>query len=116
MTLLEYIEKQWTIEGKPIEEIFRPGEWNEVVRLMYILLKRAILDGANRFTIAETRFYWSKDEQILHERPCEDLREYADNSLEAAFNLILERDEVIRRHLKLLIETDKELTFQIPNK
>ncbi len=107
MTLLEYLERHWFAE-----ELFLEGDFTEITRHFYILLRRAILEQATEFTLSTNKFTWGKDNKLIGERLLSE-PEVDNNAYKDALGKILERDKVIEKHLHLNSETPEEMTFSI---
>ncbi len=110
MTLLEYLERHWLAE-----ELFMEGEFTEITRHIYILLRRAILEQANELTITPTNFLWSKNGKLIGKRLLPKL-EGDKNAYKSALEKILERDKVVKQHMHRTDDSFMKTTFSIDNK
>jgi len=91
--------------------VFEPSELNEVILMVYNIIRRSVRDKCDFLTLTPTHF-------VLHKEGCSVNRFPVDRpkptmSFREALKRILDRDEVVRRYLHLVAETPEEISYQI---
>lgn len=98
------------LEGNNISG-FKPNELNEVLLLVYNILKWAVRDQADTLILGPVGFSWSKQGDIVGDFPVKGISPkptYAE-----AFRQVLERDQIVRINLTEVLSSPQELIFKI---
>ena len=98
------------LERRPMPIPFKPGELNEILLLAYNLLDWAIRDGCNTLRITTHDATWIREGLPVGQLPQSSKQT---ETFRAAMRRILERDEIVRRHVQRVSETPDEVTYRI---
>lgn len=85
-------------------QYIRPQQYNEVVRSLYVVIHRALHDGASTIRIGNDRVSWGSSRRDVGEIPFESLsdgRIHRDN-----MRVILERDQIAQKHITVSQDDD----------
>lgn len=94
--------------------LFAPNEGSHIVPHTYNVIKRAAHDQADKLILTPTEFVWFKRDVKLGQFPVA-YPESPQYSFRRALSEILRRDAVVKRHLRLVSETQDEIVceFQV---
>lgn len=92
-------------------EVFEPREMNEIIGMIYNIIQRAIRNESDTLTLTPTHFVWSRAGRIIGEFPIALVTPTV--SFRDTLKMILDRDEVIRKHLHLIMDESGELSYRI---
>jgi hypothetical protein len=98
------------LEGNT-SQLFPPQELNHVLLMVYGVLRRAVRDGADQFTLTPTRLQWSRQGTPLGEFRTEPPKPAI--SFRAMLEKIVARDPIVQQHLQLVAESPEELTYRL---
>ena len=89
---------------------FRPSELNHIILMVYNVLKAAVRDGCDTLRITPHDATW-----IREGLPVGQLPQFSRQtmSFRAALECILERDEIVRKHLVRVAETPDEVIYRL---
>ena len=91
--------------------IFPPAELNEVLLMVYNIIRRAVLEQCDTLTLTPRSFVWSRQGTPVGEFPIDRMRPSV--SFRAMLEKIVARDPVVQRHLQLVAETQDELNYAL---
>lgn len=89
---------------------FRRDELNEVILTVYNIIKRTVRDEADELELTSTHFRWSKRGSNLGDFQIDDLKPSV--SFRDALKLVIERDDIIQRHIQLVLETPEKVIYR----
>jgi hypothetical protein len=92
-------------------EVFAPREMNEIILVVYNIIKRAIRDQSDTLTLTRTHFVWTKDGLPVGEFPISLVKPTM--TFREAIEMIHSRDEIIREHFRLVADTPDGLSYHI---
>src|SRR5512145_2674981 len=90
--------------------IFKPSERNHTLGGIYILLKSSVIRKADFFQVTPTKIEWGRDDTILGKFLID--RDKPGVSDRAMLHKIMQRDKLVRRHFRLVSQTETEETYQ----
>ncbi len=91
--------------------IFRPEELNEIILMVYGVLRRAVLEQCDTLTLTPAAFTWSKQGtpigtfRIVGVKPAMSFR--------TALQTVVARDSVVQRHLQLVVDSPQQIDYRI---
>jgi hypothetical protein len=80
-------------------------EYSELIRLVYIIIKRALLEGADTLEVTETNFIWSRQGEILS-KSCHPLQGV---NYVAQLRKIIAVDSEVRDHVRANYISDSDV-------
>ncbi len=91
--------------------IFPPTELNEVLLMVYNIIRRAVLEECDTLQLTPTHFVWSKQGVPVGTFPINQVKPSV--SFRDMLLKIVARDPIVQRHLQLVAETTDELTYRL---
>ena len=98
------------LEGSK-RSIFPPAELNEVLLMVYNIIRRAALEECDTLQFTSTHFVWSKQGLAVGTFPINQLKPSV--SFRAMLLKIVARDPIVQHHLQLVAESPEELTYRL---
>ena len=92
-------------------QIFEASEINEIILMVYTVIKRAIRDAAEEITLSPAGFVWRKDQQLKGTFKIHSLDWTM--SFRDALSIVLERDKAVQAHLQVIVETAQKVSYRI---
>ena len=91
--------------------IFPPAELNEVLLMIYNIIRRAVLEECDTLQLTSTHFTWSKQGMCVGTFPIGQIKPSV--SFRAMLLKIVARDSIVQQHLQLVADSPKELTYRL---
>jgi hypothetical protein len=107
-TFLEALEKHEI-------EVFSDEELNYFIQGMYILIRVAVRDNCDTFTINRTEVKRSKGGVVIGTTPLVYSTESVYSIMRESLLKIVERDALVQRHFQLEYADDDQLIYRISN-
>ncbi len=91
---------------------FEPGEYNYIIIWVYVLLKIAVRERCDTLTFTDSYGTCSRQGRLVRQFPKGAVLRPT-TTFRQAIEKILERDEVVRRHVQPVSETPDSATYHL---
>ena len=93
--------------------VFDVEDLDEFVQGLYILLRIAVRQECDTFALNKTQITWSKSGKVMGSNPVMLVTESVYQIMRESLLKIVERDSVVRQHLRLIQSNEDQLIYSV---